>query len=209
MADVEPTDSDQPAISRSGASETIAATINAIIDRARDYAQARTEQAGRLTSGPFHAPGGIDVAAGGAMGVMGKLGVPGDAPGPLAQLLQRVFHGTGEAFTQFDPGKTRHPGYWFSTAPAEANLYATGAAPNVRSASLALTNPATAAQYSQARHTVEQAAARLGERLSPADLHVAVGQFLARQGFDGVMVPGVRGGVQFAVFDPAKIGPPK
>jgi hypothetical protein len=60
------------------------------LEAAVNYLIERSAQAAKMTQGPFHAPGGIDQAAGGGMGLVGTVGMPGDLPGPVARFLADV-----------------------------------------------------------------------------------------------------------------------
>ena len=194
---------DRPAVSASGLTpQALGSAITALLGQIQAAAQARVARAGQMTQGPFHSPGGIDQAAGGALGLVGNIQMPADK-------AARVFHGTGEAFTAFDPSKARHPGFWFSDSPHEAAKYAVGPAPNMHAASLAIQHPAPPEVYARLVAAVEQAAQRVGVSLSRRQIHDGVAAHLAAHGFDSVAVPGVGGATQFAVFDPAKIGPPR
>ena len=48
--------------------------LQRLLDAAQEYMAGRVAEAGQMTQGPFHAPGGIDQAAGGAMGLAGLRG---------------------------------------------------------------------------------------------------------------------------------------
>lgn len=59
--------------------------------RAQQAMQERVAQAGQMTQGPFHQPGGIDQAAGGASGLASPMAWVSDPQAPIFQYLSRYY----------------------------------------------------------------------------------------------------------------------
>ena len=115
-----PTSSEvRPAVSASGLTpQALGSAITALLGQIQAAAQARIARAGQMTQGPFHRAGGIDQAAGGALGVLGTLGISGDKVGPLVRLFR------GETNIKSGGGPESLRGRWFFDSEDKAKTWA-------------------------------------------------------------------------------------
>lgn len=119
-----------------------------------------------------------------------------------AEPMPRVmYHGSRAEFDQFDPTLGSTPGAWFTSDRAAAEVFG-----NVRAVTLDIKNPATMAEFADARRMV---AAAGGEPNTP-EFNRAVIEELTRRGFDGIhdskfQGAGGNGGEVWAAFRPEQI----